>query len=46
MKLYVNWVPFKPNGSKVKDRLCYGSAVVRGPWPGGIRGGKPPLHDV
>ena len=36
-------VPFKPNGSKVKDRLCYGAAVTRGPWPGGIRGGIPYL---
>ena len=57
MKLYVNWVLIYTkislftyigsNGSKIIDRLGGGSAVVRGPWPGGLGGGVTPLiHDL
>ena len=45
MKLYVYWAHFAPNWHSLRilvpvfEKDLMGSAVVRGPWPGGIRGG-------
>ena len=42
LTLYVNWAHLSRTDQKIRHRVGGGARAVAG----GIRGGKPPLHDI